>query len=408
MNLDDFFVFFNCCKLSVGNGIVAMELKDRIYAKLIDRILATNNLHTVSNDDNIPTITFENWNKIAQENGVGYSRRLIEMKKSREQFLKMTPSDIEKLSLPERISYLKAFFPIAVQSEQISDFFPIYKEGKELKRSRADFTQADLEKCVHFEKRILPCLSGLMFSDTFIGEEQKKIDKFIKRFLSDKTLVSVAENWHELDTSVSQEIAKAKKIFEKKMFIEKTFEIFKEVYGMAPEIGYFTCEQFRSSPDYSEGMVIPDAKTLDNKISFNEDRLNDSHNFFAVSLIIHEGMHLRQYYDDFNNETNDILKSPVFVLSQYWDTIRPNEKEIYTILPTEVHAYAIQQYLENSLEINGIHRQNGTSSNTNSTSERIKRAGFERAKELFPLPEPLPINRNGTLINAHMSLNERR
>lgn len=141
---------------------------------------------------------------------------------------------------------------------------------------------------------------------------------------------------------------------DRKDTIVQAAKIFKYVYGMVPEIGFFTPEEEKArlrQAGLNENAHINAAFYRNGKICFNEERLQESDNYFAVSVLFHEGTHHRQETQSFDNPlVNRIFNTNINVyeneLNNKGDT---SYKDLYTMLPDEVHAYGIQEYMEKQL-----------------------------------------------------------
>lgn len=211
-----------------------------------------------------------------------------------QKFSEMSPSEVSVLPQEEKLKYMELLFP---HIQKKSDL---------------------IETCSKNEKNIKACLFNMDFPQEFWKEEQKKADRFASLVAHTPEITNRIKNWP--NTTLD----------EKKEVIFKATEIFKYVYGDAPEVKFFTPEQERArlvQQGLSEDTHIEAAYALGKTINFNEERLQTSDNFFAVSVMFHEGTHFRQHTENFNNPLVDrILKSTLNRLNKYDDII--NKKMI--------------------------------------------------------------------------------
>lgn len=147
--------------------------------------------------------------------------------------------------------------------------------------------------------------------------------------------------------------------------IEQAGRIFKYVYGVAPDVAFFKPEEEKAkicAQTGNEDAHINAAYFSKGKIYFNEERLQNSDNFFAVSVLFHEGTHLRQHLNNFDNPLverifNSNLTNIYAFEMQMNDKDAKTYKDLYTMLPSETHAYGLQEYFEQHLtEKTGIEK----------------------------------------------------
>ena len=172
----------------------------------------------------------------------------------------------------------------------------------------------------------------------------------------------------------------------KKDVIRQAANIFEYVYGTAPKIEFFTEEQEKArqkNAGLNENAHINAAYYHKGKIHFNEERLQKSDNFFAVSVMFHEGTHLRQDCENFDNPlVKRIFDCDMNNVTLYENEINDREsanyKDLYAMQPDETHAHGLQEYMEQQLtEKTGIEKDR----NTNSKEvKRIHNKAFSMAK----------------------------
>ena len=94
----------------------------------------------------------------------------------------------------------------------------------------------------------------------------------------------------------------------------------------------------------------------------------------GVSVLFHEFMHQRQHEFDFNNPSINKLIALSGMLYNTYEHERRNVAttstefgEFYSLMPNEVHAFAMQKYVED-----GIIEKTGIEKTTENTSGTIK------------------------------------
>lgn len=342
MNIEDFEFLMEACKILVaGDNKLSFEpylFKDKY--RVVD-ICKNNKLENISPDD---------FSNLAKDLFPLYQTRKKLRQKQIEDFSKFTPEQVSKLPLEEKVKYLELLFP-------------------------RNQTKKDLmELCENNQDNLRACLFNMDFPRDFWKKEKQQADRFVSLVTTSQEIIDKIKNWK----NVSLE--------DKKETIKQTAEIFKYVYGDAPKIEFFTEQQERErlkGLGYPDDVHINGADSGNGIIRFNEDRLQKSDNFFGVSVLFHEGMHFRQDTKSFGDPIVDrIFSLNVNHLNVYEDTLNNKNsseyRDFYTMQPAEIHAYGLQEYMENNLiEKTGIQK---THNEDLLETRKIHNKGFSMAK----------------------------
>ena len=341
MKVEDFETLIENCKFFLDNEkvrFVPYTIKDN---KRVAKILIENKMTNISLDE---------FNKIAKQSMPIYQARKKLKQQQLNKYNAMSPDEISKLPMENKVEYLELLFPRNQTKEDVDDV------------------------CRNNEENIRACLFNLDFPQSFWQKEKEQAARYASLVANSPEISQKLKNWQ--DTSLD----------DKKEVIKQSLKIFEYVYGDAPKLEFYTEAQERErlvKLGYPEDVHINAANYHEGIISFNTDRLQDCDNFFAVSVPFHEGTHYRQDIQSFGDALVDrIFQSSAANLLAYDNEDNKkqgkNYKDLYTMLPFEVHAYGLQEYMENSLiENTGIQK-----SKNKDTPEikRIHNKGYSMAK----------------------------
>lgn len=277
------------------------------------------------------------------------ARRKLQAKRA-EEFTSLSPKQIAELSTEQKLDYLEAVFPK-------------WQEPDEL-----------LKVCAENEQNIKAALYGIKFPESFWKAEKKSVERYASLIAGQSELCDKLKNWRQ--TSLN----------DKKEVVKQAAEVFEYVYGVAPKIEFFTEEQERAkllAAGLNKDAHINAAYQQGDTLYFNEERLQQSDNFFAVSVLLHEGTHLRQDTQSFNDKSVDRIFDCNMCYVSYYDR-KKNDKQsaeymdLYAANPIEVHAHAVQDYMEQRFpEISGIKKVDGAE---NAVADKIHNKAFTMAK----------------------------
>ena len=341
MKVEDFETLIENCKFFLDDEkvrFVPYTIKDN---KRVAKILIENKMTNISLDE---------FNKIAKQSMPIYQARKKLKQQQLNKYNAMSSEEISKLPMENKVEYLELLFPRNQTKEDVDDV------------------------CRNNEENIRTCLFNLDFPQSFWQKEKEQAARYASLVANSPEISQKLKNWQ--DTSLD----------DKKEVIKQTLKIFEYVYGDAPKLEFYTEAQERErlvKLGYPEDVHINAANYHEGIISFNTDRLQDCDNFFAVSVPFHEGTHYRQDVQSFGDALVDrIFQSSAANLLAYDNEDNKkqgkNYKDLYTMLPFEVHAYGLQEYMENSLiENTGIQK-----SKNKDTPEvkRIHNKGYSMAK----------------------------
>lgn len=342
MNINEFEDLMDRCRILLNDeGNVSFTPFSDKDEERISKIITDNGLEKISLND---------FNKIvAQHRSLYMARQKLKQQKA-EQFSAMTPRQVAELPLEQKIEYMEILFP------------------------RRQTVNELMEVCQKNEENIKACLFNMDFPKSFWDTEKKQACRYASLIANQPEITNRMKNWQE--TSLD----------EKKDVIRQAANIFEYVYGTAPKIEFFIEEQEkarRKECGLNENAHINAAYYHKGKIYFNEERLQKSDNFFAVSVMFHEGTHLRQHCENFNNPLiKRIFDCDMNNVTFYENEINNKEsagyKDLYAMQPGETHAHGLQEYMEQQLtEKTGIEKDR----NPNSKEvERIHNKAFSMAK----------------------------
>ncbi len=343
MNLDEFEILMDKTKITMDdNGFVFFEPKCEKDKPKVDNIIKENQM--------------ENWScKDLQALATKYAPLYQARKKLKQQkierFSNSTPEQIANLSLEQKLEYIELLFPSTQTKDEL------------------------MGVCQKNEENLKACLFNMDFPQSFWSNEKKLADRFVSLIASQPDIIDKLKNWR--DTSLD----------DKKLMIQQVGKVFEYVYGIAPEVVFFTPEEEKAKRrkiGLNEDAPINAAYFSNGKIHFNEERLQSSDNFFAVSVLFHEGMHLRQHQSNFDDPlVQRIFDSNLTNINVYEDEINNKEavsyRDLYAMQPSETHAHGLQEYVEQQItEKTGIDKVHYT--DLGKEIENVHNKAFSMAK----------------------------
>ncbi len=341
MKAEDFEILVESCKFFLDDEkvrFVPYSIKDN---KRVAKILIENKMTSISLDE---------FNEIAKQSAPLYQARKKLKQQQLGKYNAMSADEIAKQPMENKVEYLELLFPRNQTKEDVD------------------------EVCRKNEENIRACLFHLDFPQSFWQKEKEQAARYASLVANSPEITQKLKNWQ--DTSLD----------DKKEVIKQSLKIFEYVYGDAPKLEFYTEAQERErlvKLGYPEDVHVNAANYHEGVISFNTDRLQESDNLFAVSVPFHEGTHYRQDVQSFGDALVDrIFQSSVTNLLAYDnernDKQDKNYKDLYTMLPCEVHAYGLQEYMENELIQNtGIQKANDKDT---PVVKRIHNKGYSMAK----------------------------
>lgn len=321
MNIEDFENLMNSCTLSLDeSNIVHFEPLSYKAGKKVAEIIRDNALENLS---------LEKLQKIVNEFNPQYlARKKIKQIKAKE-FSLLSPDKIANLPLEKKLEYMEILFPL---NQTVDNLKTVCQENYE---------------------NIRACLYNIKFPADFWNKEKKSAERYASLISAQPQMVDKLKNWKH--TSLD----------EKKDVISQAAKIFEYVYGIKPEIVFTTAVEEKAK-NIARGLDadthIDAAYQRGGKIYFNTDRLQESDNFFAVSVLFHEGTHLRQHFQTFEDANVERIFNCNLVNAALYEDLANNKtaaeyKDLYAMQPDEVHACGLQAYMEQQLtEKSGINK----------------------------------------------------
>ncbi len=341
ISVDDLEYLLAYASVFIDDDVLVFEAKYESDKDKIDKIIQKNNLTNLSPDQfqkiANPTARIVHANKKIRENKVN-------------NFKNMTTEEIAKLSLEEKVDYLDAIFHIGVSKETIDNI------------------------CTENKKQLKALLYNIQYPKEFFEAEKPQAKRFISLVSNNHRITDNMKNWQNISLE------------EKKATIKETAEVIKYVYGSSLNIDFFTPEEYRKRNNLDENAHVYASFYSEGKIFFNTERL-DSDNFVGVSVLFHEFMHQRQHECGFNNPSINKL----FALSgMLYNTCEYEKRNVattstefgdfYSLMPDEVHAFAMQKYVEDGIiEKTGIEK---TKENTSGLIKQVHDKSFIMASIL--------------------------
>ncbi len=310
MNSNDFedLIFFSEIAVNPENGSIsftAYKGKESVVAELI-------------NKNHLENLSMEKFSEFAGQ----YMPIIQARKKLRENkinhFKNMPLQNIVQLSLEQRVDYLETIFHRHQTMDEMSDI------------------------CSQNKDKLKALLYGIQLPKEFWKTEEKQADRFIALVADNHEITDNMKNWQNIS------------IEDKKATIEKTAKVIEYVYGTPLEIGFYTPEEYRKENNLDENAPVFGAYQEKGKIFFNTDRLENSDNYMGVSVLFHEFTHKRQEETEFENQLiNRLFACKADKAGDYEmrniNSSSPEYGDIYSLMPKEMHAYAMQKYVEDNI-----------------------------------------------------------
>lgn len=309
MNLDEFEFLMDKSEISFdgGSGVSFKAYVNKDRQKLEDII----------KENQMENLSMNAFQEMVQKYQPLYLARKKLQQRKIEQFSNLTPQQVADLSLEQKLEYIELLFPSQQTKDQL------------------------MSVCSKNEKNLKACLFNMDFPKDFWDSEKKSADRFVSLIANQSEITDKIKNWQNISLD------------DKKQTIHDVGKVFEYVYGVAPEIVFFTPEEQkneRRTLGLNEEAPVNAAYSQGGKIYFNEERLQNSDNFFAVSVMFHEGTHHRQSLNDFDNPlVKRIFDSNLTNINVYEDETNNKDRDLYTMQPTEVHAYGLQEYVEQQI-----------------------------------------------------------
>ena len=313
MNLDEYEILMNKTEITPAeDGHIAFRTRANKDKQRVADIIKENQMENLSLSD------FQAL--VAKYHHFYLVRKNLKQQKI-EQFSGLTTQQVANLPLEQKLEYMELLFPSTQTKDELMDV--CQKNGENIKA----------------------CLFNMNFPQSFWNNEKKSADRFVSLIANRPEITDRMKNWQ--DTSLD----------DKKHMIQQVKEVFEYVYGAAPEVVFFTPEQEkarRRDLGLNEDAPINAAYFSNGKIHFNEERLQSSDNFFAVSVLFHEGTHFRQHLNDFDDPlVRRIFDSNLTNINVYEDEVNNKDaksyRDLYTMQPSETHAYGLQEYVEQQI-----------------------------------------------------------
>ena len=325
MDITEFEILMDQSDITLKDGKhVVFEPLSYKAEKAINKIIKDNKLENLSADD------FQALYKKFQP--LYQARKRIKQQKA-EQFSALSTQEVADLPLEKKLEYMEILFPTNMKRGELEEL---------LKKNEAN---------------IRACLFNIDFPQSFWEEEKKLAERYASLIASDLDITYEMKNWQ--NTSLS----------DKQFIIQQAGKAFKYVYGTPIDIAFFTEEEERARKQamgFSKDVHINAAYYKDGKLHFNLDRLKDSDNYYAVSVLFHEATHLRQDFETFKDPLVErIFNSNLNLAALYDDMINdkksPTFKDFYAMQPNETHAHGLQEYVEQLIaEKTGIEKTHYT------------------------------------------------
>ena len=341
MKIEDFELLIDNCQITAEEDKVYFTPYSNKDNQRVAKILV---------DEKMNDLSVDGFNQIVEQKWPTYQARKKVKQQKLDKYNKMTTEEISKLPKEDKVEYIELLFPQKMTKAQVIDV------------------------CEQNEANIRACLFNLDFPQSFWQKEKKQADRYVALIANSPELVEKLKNWP--NTSLD----------DKKNVIKQSLKIFEYVYGSAPKLEFYTEAQERErlvKLGFPKDTHINAAYFKDGKIYFNEERLQKSENFFAISVPFHEGTHYRQDRESFGNPLIDRLFNSNANYATIYENQRNNKedknyKDFYTMMPGEIHAYGLQEYMENALmEKTGLER---TKNNDTKIVKNVHNKGYSMSK----------------------------
>lgn len=312
MNNDEFEILMDWCQIKTDGVHVTFNPYLEEDQKIIDEIIEKNKL---------TDLPLENFQEIVSKHQALYQAHKKLKQKQLDTYSQMSPQQIADLPLEDKLNYMDLLFP------------------------HVQFQNDLIDVCKNNEDKIKACMLQLNFPKSFWDKEKRQADRYVALIANSPDIINTVKNWENSTLD------------DKKKVVGQAGEIFEYVYGMPLKVGFFTPEEERkryAAQGLSKDTHINAAYYSEGKLYINAERLQNGDNFFAVSVLFHEGTHQRQDNEKFEDPlVNRILNCPLNRANIYENIINDkqsaNYKDFYAMQPHEIHAHAMQEYVENRL-----------------------------------------------------------
>ena len=310
MNSNDFEDLISFSEIAVNpeNGSIcftAYKGKETDVAELIQK-------------NQLENLSMEKFSEFASQ----YMPIIQAKKKIREKkinnFKNLPSENVAQLSLEQRVDYLETIFHRHQTMGEMSDI------------------------CSQNKDKLKALLFGIKLPKDFWESEEQQANRFVALVADNKKITDNMKNWHNIN------------IEDKKATLKETAKIIRYVYDTPLEVGFYTTEEYRKENNLDENAPVFGAYQEKGKIFFNTDRLENSDNYMGVSVVFHEFTHKRQEETEFANPLiNRLFACKVDRAADYErrniNSSLPEYGDIYSLMPKEMHAYAMQKYVEDNI-----------------------------------------------------------
>ena len=310
MNSNDFEDLISFSEIAVNpeNGSIcftAYKGKETDVAELIQK-------------NQLENLSMEKFSEFASQ----YMPIIQAKKKIREKkinnFKNLPSENVAQLSLEQRVDYLETIFHRHQTMGEMSDI------------------------CSHNKDKLKALLFGIKLPKDFWESEEQQANRFVALVADNKKITDNMKNWHNIS------------IEDKKATLKETAKIIRYVYDTPLEIGFYTPEEYRKENNLDENAPVFGAYQERGKIFFNTDRLENSDNYMGVSVLFHEFTHKRQEETEFANPLINRLfackvDNAVGYEMKNINSSSPEYGDIYSLMPKEMHAHAMQKYVEDNI-----------------------------------------------------------
>lgn len=343
MNIEQYECLVDKCTISLDeNNLVHFKPLSYKAGKAVEKVIKDNQLEN---------LTLQNFQAINEECRPLYlARRKVKARKF-DQFAQMTTQQVADLPLEKKLEYMEILFPL---NQNIDELKAVCAENKE---------------------NIKACLFNIDFSQSFWEKEKKSAERYASLITAQPEITNKLKNWQE--TSLD----------DKKEVIKQAGIIFEYVYGIAPQVEYFTPEEARAKnaqQGLSADAHIEAAYQKGGKIYFNEERLQTSDNLFAIAVLFHEGTHLRQHFQTFEDDTVERIFNCNLVNAATYENIQSDKEsadymDLYAMQPSEKHAHGLHEFVEQQImEKTGMEKVSHTE--LSKETKQIHNKAFSMAK----------------------------
>lgn len=340
MNIDEFEYLKDNCDLKSFDGkhVFFLPIKPK-SAKIADKIIKDNHLEN---------LTMEEMSQVFRK-----FYPLYQSKKGlkQHQFSLLSTQEVADLPIEKKLEYMEALF---YASQTVGETMNI---------------------CEKNEENIRVCLFNMDFPQSFWKTEKETADRYVAMVASQPEITDKMKNWSQTTLE------------EKKSVVSQAAKIFEYVYNIKVPLNFFSPEEKKAKNralGLPEDTHIEGAYQKDGEIFLNEERLQDSDNFFAMSVVFHEATHLRQHSEVFKDPLVErILNCSVGNATYYEDKLNDKDsvtyRDLYAMQPSEKHAYGLQEYVENEFtEKTGITKALGKE--LDAETKKIHNKTFSMAK----------------------------